>query len=173
MGSSGTILFKNLNKKLCTRISQQTTWNTSAGDFTTNGRSKIQFTLPEFHDKSIIEHEVYLTEKESKYDMIIGRDIIKALQLKIDFKDDTIKWNNIPVPIKDADVSTLKNYAITDSDSMVEAADRMKKILDTKYEAIDIPEIIKECSHLTKSEQVKLEELLVKYETLFDGSLGQ
>ena len=50
-GSSGTILF----------TTQKTTWNTSAGDFTTNGRSTIQFTLPEFYDKSIIEHEVHIT----------------------------------------------------------------------------------------------------------------
>ena len=60
----------------------------------TQGVCKVKFTMPEFHDKSIIEYNVHVTDKESRYDMIIGRDLIKALKLKLDFDNDIIIWNN-------------------------------------------------------------------------------
>ncbi len=47
------------------------------------------------------------------------------------------------------------------------------KILDAKYEKADLPAIIKEnCSHLTASNREKLLSVLLKFESLFDGTLG-
>jgi hypothetical protein len=47
------------------------------------------------------------------------------------------------------------------------------KILDTKYEEADLPAIIREnCFHLTASNREKLLSVLLKSESLFDGSLG-
>jgi hypothetical protein len=49
----------------------------------------------------------------------------------------------------------------------------MVKILDAKYEKVDLPAIIREnCSHLTASEREKLLSVLLKFEPLFDGTLG-
>jgi hypothetical protein len=49
----------------------------------------------------------------------------------------------------------------------------MVKILDAKYEKTDLPAIIKEnCSHLTASNREKLLSVLLKFELLFDGTLG-
>jgi hypothetical protein len=50
---------------------------------------------------------------------------------------------------------------------------RMVKILDAKYEKADLPAIIREnCSHLTASDREKLLSVLLKFESLFDGTLG-
>jgi hypothetical protein len=50
---------------------------------------------------------------------------------------------------------------------------RVIEILDAKYDKADLPAIIRDnCSHLTPSHQEKLLSLLLKYETLFDGTLG-
>ena len=50
---------------------------------------------------------------------------------------------------------------------------RVIEILDTKYDKPDLPAIIGDnCSHLTPSHKEKLHSLLLKYEMLFDGTLG-
>ncbi len=53
------------------------------------------------------------------------------------------------------------------------ATKRMVKILDAKYEKADLPAIIRQnCSHLTASDREKLLSVLLKFELLFDGTLG-
>ena len=47
-------------------------------------------------------------------------------------------------------------------------------ILDAKYEKVDTEEIIKEhCSHLNKTQQDQLKEILLKHDKLFDGVLKE
>jgi hypothetical protein len=49
----------------------------------------------------------------------------------------------------------------------------MVKILDTKHEKADLPAMIREnYSHLTASDREKLLSVLLKFESLFDGILG-
>jgi hypothetical protein len=49
----------------------------------------------------------------------------------------------------------------------------MVKILDAKYEKADLPAIIREnCLHLTASNREKLLSVLLKFELLFGGTLG-
>ena len=77
--------------------------------------------------------------------MIIGRDLIKALKLKLDFDDDIIIWNNNSVAMKNIEKELLVNYAISDSESMEETTERMKKIFNAKYEAADLNEVVVSC----------------------------
>jgi hypothetical protein len=52
-------------------------------------------------------------------------------------------------------------------------AKRMMKILDAKYEKADLQAIIREnCSHLTASNKEKLLSVLLKFKSLFDGTLS-
>ncbi len=45
------------------------------------------------------------------------------------------------------------------------------KIVDTKYEKVDLPAIIREnYSHLTASDREKLVSVLLKIKSLFDGT---
>ena len=59
--------------------------------------------------------------------MITGRDLIKALKLKLDFDDDIIIWNNNSIAMKDNEKELLLNYAISDSESMEEATEKWRK----------------------------------------------
>ncbi len=60
-----------------------------------------------------------------------------------------------------------------ESISTCSATKRMVKILDAKYEKADLPAIIREnCSHLTASNREKLFSVLLKFKSLFDGTLG-
>ena len=63
-------------------------------------------------------------------------------------------------------------YSTDDSDAMQEATERVKRILDAKYEPANLDEIVENCNHLNKTDKRKLYHLLKKYEILFDGSLG-
>jgi hypothetical protein len=58
--------------------------------------------------------------------------------------------------------------------STQEATKRIAQILDTKYQKADLQSIVKDkCKHdLTANQQKKLLQLLTKYESLFDGTLG-
>jgi hypothetical protein len=57
--------------------------------------------------------------------------------------------------------------------STCSATNCMVKILDAKYEKADLTAIIMEnCSHLTASDREKLLSVLLKFEPLFDGTLG-
>ncbi len=50
---------------------------------------------------------------------------------------------------------------------------RVIAILDAKYDKADLSVIVRDnCSHLQPSHREKLLSLLLKYETLFDGTLG-
>ena len=50
---------------------------------------------------------------------------------------------------------------------------RVIEILDAKYDKADLPAIIRDnCSHLTPSHRESLLSLLLKYDMLFDGTLG-
>jgi hypothetical protein len=47
------------------------------------------------------------------------------------------------------------------------------QILDAKYQKADLQSIFRDnCKHLSTNQQKKLLQLLKKYETLFDGTLG-
>ena len=54
-----------------------------------------------------------------------------------------------------------------------DATKRVTQILDTKYQKADLQSIVKDkCKHLTADQQKKLLQLLTKYKSLFDGTLG-
>ncbi len=53
------------------------------------------------------------------------------------------------------------------------ATKRAIEIIDAKYDKANLPAIVKDnCFHLTPSQQEKLLSLLLNYEPLFDGTLG-
>ena len=53
------------------------------------------------------------------------------------------------------------------------ATKRVIEILDAKYDKANLPEIVKDtCPHLEPSQQDMLLSLLLDYEALFDGTLG-
>jgi hypothetical protein len=62
---------------------------------------------------------------------------------------------------------------LSKSQSTCSATKHEVEILDAKYENADLPAIIREnCSHLKASNIEKLLSVLLKFESLFDGTLG-
>ena len=138
----------------------------------TTRKCQAQFTLPELHDNRLIVWDVHVTKNLGAYDMIIGQDILIDLGIDIKFSTQEVEWDGNSIPLRNSELDFKEAYYVNDSDIVEDAATRIKGILDAKYEPADLHKVCSSADHLTSKEQAKLEALLSKYKTLFDGSLG-
>ena len=75
----------------------------------------ITFKLPEFSSSKDISWQMDIDKgklEELGYDMIIGRDLLQALKMTIDFEYQVIKWEGTSVPMNKTKLakSRKKNY---------------------------------------------------------------
>ena len=115
------------------------------------------------------------------YDMILGHDIMSELGITLDFKDQTMTWDDLTIHMKDPesllDLLDPVNDFFWNNDQyetevLQEASIHLQKILDAKYEPADLDVVVQACRHLTEDEKHQLHAILCKYEHLFDGTLG-
>ena len=172
-GASSTLIKEQYATKL--RVSSNTKptkWKTTAGVFTTTKQVNVQFILPELHEGRTICTKAHVTQHLGQYDMILGRDLLKELGIIIDFANETVTWDEVSAPMKPEDAKEEQHFHITDSKQIDEATERMKGILEAKYEKANLDEIATSCTHLDSVKQQELKQILTKHETLFDGTLG-
>ena len=96
---------------------------------------------------------------------------MRQLGIKIDFETDEVQWRDLSVPMKPINC-TNESFFVQDSEIVEDAVERIKNILDAKYEAADLDQIVTDSVHSNNYEQQKLLQLLGKYKSLFDGTLG-
>ncbi len=121
------------------------------------------------------------------YDLIIGKQTLHDIGTVLDFKDRSTTIDNILLPMRNIARLQLNNKVTKalrcnnarnaclaqEPVSFKDGTKRVIEILDAKYDKAVLPAIIWEnCSHLTPSHRELLLSLLLKYETLFDGTLG-
>jgi hypothetical protein len=117
------------------------------------------------------------------YDLIIGKQTIHDLGVKLDFQEKTITIDEILLPMRNIVNLQFKpriTRALRENTCFAQepistrsATKPMVKFLDAKYEKADLPTIIRENhSHLTASDREKLLSVLLKFKLLFDGSVG-
>jgi len=128
--------------------------------------------FPELSETKIITWKLHVFKNTLKYDLIIGRDLLQALGILLDFKNQTITWDEITIPMKDPEASMEEGYEIHESLVLYEATERTKQILEAKYEAVTPQQIVDGCVHLKEEEKEELLLLLESFKDLFDGSLG-
>ncbi len=117
------------------------------------------------------------------YDLIIGKQTMHDLGVKLDFQEKTITIDEILLPMRNIIYLQLKpriTRALRENTCFAQepistrnATKCIVDILDAKYEKADLPGIIREnCSHLTANEGEKLLSVLLKFESLFGSTLG-
>jgi hypothetical protein len=117
------------------------------------------------------------------YDLKIGKQTMHNLGVVLDFQEKTIKIDKILLPMRNIANLQLKpriNRALRENTcftqepiSTCSATKRVVEILDAKYEKADLPAIIREnCSHLAANDREKPLSVLLRFELLFDGTLG-
>ena len=119
-------------------------WTTMGGQFKTTDKAKTQLCLLELNSTALINVEFHITNQDSKYDVILGRDLCGQLRIVIDFENGLIKWREAQARMKHADLQDGKViYAIDDSRQVQLTTKRVKKILDTKYEKANLVKVVK------------------------------
>ncbi len=117
------------------------------------------------------------------YNLIIGKQTLHDIGVVLDFKEKTITIDDILLPMRNINNLQLKssilrafklnaNYTQEPESTRI-ATKRVVEILDAKYDKADLPSIVKNnCAYLSAPHQSSLLTLLLKYEELFDGMLG-
>ena len=184
-GANGCIIKEKFVAKQTKKIiKKEKVWETAAGTITTNKMCELKFNFPEFSDSKEITAPFNIIKENSnyelEYDIIIGRNVLSDLGIILNFNDNTIKWEDQEVEMKDPSFFKNKNqlfstfYSSSEPDEVKEMAFRAEQIADAHYEKADLAKIVKEnCSHLNIEERNELYKLLLSFEDLFDGTLGE
>ena len=129
--------------------------------------------IPELQDKKLMEWTFHVTKDMGAYDMIIGRDIMSFLGIDIQFSTQEIVWGHSSMPFKPVDADESMDYHIDESMAVEQSTDRIREILDAKYEAANPEKVCSTQFQLRAEQQQKLLTLFCKYSGLFNGTLGK
>src|SRR5687768_9510844 len=83
-GCGVTLIHHSLVGKLALQMDRPSNWSTKAVSFRTTKTAKLIFTLPVFHVGRNISLTAFVDENDklsSRYDMIIGRDLLEELRM--------------------------------------------------------------------------------------------
>ncbi len=146
----------------------------------------VELNFFEYSDskKFYVEPDVVEYDKDSKlqYDLIFGMETMKELGIILNFRDKMITIDEIILPMKN--INNMQGSSILQAlrhnhslamelQSTQDATLRETRILDAKHSKADLQSAIRDhCKHLTANQQKKLLQLCKKYESLFDGTLG-
>ncbi len=96
-GCGATLIHHSLVHRLKQKDNKPLNWSTKAGSFKTTKTCKVHFTLPAFHEKRNISWTAYVDNTDkltSRYNMIIGRDVISELGMTFCFDTLMMEWDN-------------------------------------------------------------------------------
>ena len=106
---------------------------------------------------------------------------MSKLRITLDFKDQTMTWDDSTINMKDPEslpdlLDPVNDFFWSndhyETEALQEASAHLQKILDAKYMPADLNEVVWACGHLTEDEKHQQHALLSKYKNLFDGTLG-
>jgi hypothetical protein len=190
-GSIGDLLFMKKGSSKCISIVKRVvpqSWGTSNGTFIADRMGDIEISFVEYSASQKVRLQPDIVEygpgdQAPMYVLIIGKQTMYDLGVKLYFQEKTITIDEILLPMRNIVNLQLKpriTRALRENTCFAQepistrsANKRMVKILDPKYEKADLPAIIREnCSHLIASNREKLLSVLLKFDSLFDGTLG-
>ena len=108
----------------------------------------------------MLSKENRLTNRQSNYKIILGRDVLNELGVILDFKRRVIIWNDFEAQMKPFESTRKTHFSISDSTRVTSETERIKRILDAKYEKANLKQIARKAIHLTTREQEKLFKML-------------
>ena len=143
----------------------------------------MELVLPLLDATMIVKWNFYMgdSQENSRYDMIIGQDLLLELKLDFCFSDHTIRvdggaYKGCTISMKDPfdlhDDAIFRNEELWESEDVLDSTRRMRRILDAQYQKSDLRKIMSNSKHLNNDERIVLYDVLTKYEFIFDGTLG-
>ena len=92
---------------------------TIAGKVSTSGAVETKFQLTELNPMATITYKLHVTEFLGIYDMIICRDPLNEIRLKLDFSTETIMWDEASIPMKEPVVTHIEHYDLKGINNVV------------------------------------------------------
>ena len=116
-GCSSTILSNNYLNNVKNIKKSKSHYSTAGGPYKTSSSATLTFKLPEFSMSKDITWQVDMDSgklEELGYDMIIGRDLLQALKVVIDFEYQVIRWDDVSIPMNRTKLAKnkVKNYML-------------------------------------------------------------
>jgi len=185
-GSDCMIAYSAVPKGSTFFTCQPQKFTTTAGQFDSSCVVVLErATFPEFSKtiwcENIIAYVFDDSKKRCKYDLIAGRNFLKAQGFKLDMAAETVEWNNITTPFKPynhwkepqriKDLLFVPPFKIQQEEVKQEEAFAVE-ILPSDYKKTEINELCKTQDHLTAKQQQQLQETLSKFDKLFSGEMG-
>ncbi len=131
---------------------------------------------------TILEHNALMFDVPTRYDLILGSDILAKTVINLNYVDGTMDWLDLCLPMCNPYTECSDFEAMTVSHLLPKNDDFISKIrmyaflsshiLDAKYEELDIKKFLSELAHLNDDQKDNLLEVMFKHESLFDGTLG-
>jgi RNase H-like domain found in reverse transcriptase/Reverse transcriptase (RNA-dependent DNA polymerase)/Integrase zinc binding domain len=181
-GSTSTIVLRKFAKNILPQATKTVQWNTMGGQFNTTRKAPINLKLPEFSTNKTITWIAHVDEttnqNKAMFDLIIGLDLMEALGIAISFRDNTITWDDVSIPMKERGLITDMNareiifHTAVQSPIITKAETRQKTILDADYSKVDIDETVDQLEHICDEVKRKLKQILKKTPNAFKGGLG-
>ncbi len=190
-GSSGDLLFLEKGSTTCIPVVRRAdleSWGTSNGTFQTKKVDNVETSFVDYSDSKRVHLKPDIVEYARNglpplYDLILGKQTLHDLGVVLDFKIKTIIIDEILLPMRNINNLQLKpsilralklNTCFSQEPASTRGATkRLVEILDAKYVKADLPVIVRDnCKHLNPSERESLLSLLLKFEQLLDGTLG-
>lgn len=141
-----------------------TVFETMNGSVTSSGSTMVQFVFSKLKSESVITHRFEVI-KDSKDAMVIGRDLMSALGLILNFKDKVVQWDECSLSLNTGQSATDE---AVDAKKDHEFSDESKEVANgsIKPEQLLPDELNGQLSQ-------RYLELLVQYRKLYDGHLGR
>ena len=80
----------------------------------TNTKTATSFSFPELHATKLINQSLHVVNLNiDRYDMVIGRDLIRSLDIDIHGAYTTIQWDNASIPWRDIDSITNDVFSLS------------------------------------------------------------
>ena len=90
-------------------------WQTQAGNVTSNFKVKVNFTLPTLSATNVVTWKCHADDStRCRYDMILGRDILRELGLNLKCSKHVIKSYDGPYIVSTASMVNLGAYVFKD-----------------------------------------------------------
>ncbi len=176
-GLSGDLLFLQKGSNRYIPIVNRAipeSWSTYNGTFETKKVGNIDLYFVEYSASN---------RMQPLYNLIIGKQTLHDLGAVLDFKEKTITIDEILLPMRNINSLQLKRIIsrvlkqntclAQEPESTRNSNKSVGGILDTIHDKADLPSIVRDnCAHLSPSHHNSLLALRLRFEELFDGTIG-
>ena len=140
--------------------------------------------LPEFDkNRKISTQKALIFDGPCKYDIIFGADFLTKIGMVIDYRRGEVEWYGNNIKMREPWGLTNQEFLHMCDSFFIQEEEAMfgddwldcyavEKILDAKYDKLDIEELMSKQNHLDTRQKEQLRDLFLKYSKVFDGTLG-